>query len=136
MEAGVEEGAVPERLVGVLLQDLPEVQLAAGVDVLFVGAVTLLPRAVPTVLLYLGTCGTERYRQYLNMSGHTPPAYRAGSTSVPRHLWYGEVPSVPAPLQWIPAIRCLSFHHGHRTSTLRHWTFSKSLKKRKQRRNT
>ena len=66
VEAGVEEGAVPKRLVCVLLQDLPEVQLAAGVDVLLVGAVALLPRTVSAVLLYLGTCHMERHRRYLD----------------------------------------------------------------------
>ena len=61
VEAGIEEGAVSERLVRVLLQDLPEVQLAAGVDVLLVGAVALLPCPVPAVLLHLGTCRAEKY---------------------------------------------------------------------------
>ena len=53
VEAGVEEGAVSQRLVRVLLQDLAEVQLAAGVDVLLVGSVALLAGTMPAVLLYL-----------------------------------------------------------------------------------
>lgn len=53
VEAGVEEGAVAQRLVRVFLQDFAEVQLAAGCGILFVGPVALLARAMSAVLLHL-----------------------------------------------------------------------------------
>ena len=78
VEAGVEEGTVAQGLVRVLLQDLPEVQLAAGVDILLVGAVALLPRAVPAILLHLRTWRTQTHAVKIDTgnSGDTLTRYK------------------------------------------------------------